>query len=162
MLQRRTQCRAWFQGSWIQIPNQDRKKSEKDTTKLSEAAWSVSVSVIVWVYVSQERAGESRRAGADSRAAAAGSTAYSSSVALHLIAALYCAHLPQRITILILATAAHRRSCSCCPDRQSHNFMKAELLLSLQHNTYRQEDFEVANDCKIRALAFRNVTLATK
>ena len=40
--------------------------------------------------------------------------------------------------------------------------MKAELLLSLQHNTYRQEDFEVANDCKIRALAFRNVTLATK
>jgi hypothetical protein len=40
--------------------------------------------------------------------------------------------------------------------------MKAELLLSLQHNTYRQEDFEVANDCKIRALAFRNVSLATK
>jgi hypothetical protein len=111
--------------------------------------------------VSQERAGESRRAGADSRAAAAGSTAYCCSVALHLLAGLYDAHLILHITIFILSTAAHRRSDSCCPDRQGHNFLKAELLLSSQHNTYRQEDFEVANDCKIRSLAFRNAFLAT-
>ena len=111
--------------------------------------------------MSQEGAGELEQT-ADSIVAAAGSTAYSSSVALHLIAELYDAHLIHHITILILATADHRRRSSCCPGRQGHNFMKAELFVSLQYNTYRQEDFEVANDCKITSLAFRNVSSATK